>query len=654
MNMQVVQMLLLVVLLLFGDSAFSQATDPSSPSRTSGRSRGGDLLQSSLPNAQAPDFNVALLQAAGAGAPVATRPWVAPVVTRRLSDSGSSTTAHLEFKVSRGDRVVAPMGGKVLRIGSVGGTIALLLDHGSGFFSNLSGPMESLVAEGSMVVGDQLIGQIIPGSRPQNELNWSVVYAPHSKALTSQDSIAQRWANIDSSGVAVDTVALLGLAMMTVEVNPAPSGRQFEIQLNDQALDTLSANRPPIRLLTEPRVTRVTAREGFVFKTVLARDSANLEPGERVVFTLATQTAYQAQPRQVHIADQMILSHEKSSEMMRTAAALVGQASSGKLPANTTAPIAPIAPVAPTAQNVPTTPAAGAAITGNASTLTAVSAQAVVTPPASPPPVIATPPATVPAPTALRPAVLSTPIPSAPPSPPLANRKALVIGNDRYTAVTPLLNARADAQAIGRTLASLGYRVTVRLDLDERQMKASLREFRTSLEGGDEVVFFFAGHGVQLGATNYLLPTDIRGESEEQVRDDAMPLQRILDDLADRRVKLTLAIIDACRDNPFPRTGRAIGSRGRGLAPTSAATGQMVVYSAGAGQQALDRLGPSDTEPHGLFTRMLLREMLTPGMRVDSVIREVRKRVVEAAQTIGHEQVPAVYDQVVGDFYFVR
>lgn len=70
------------------------------------------------------------------------------------------------------------------------------------------------------------------------------------------------------------------------------------------------------------------------------------------------------------------------------------------------------------------------------------------------------------------------------------------------------------------------------------------------------------GHGVQLGAANYLLPIDIRGDSEEQVRDEAIPLQRVLDDLADRKARFTLAIVDACRNNPFKSSGRSVGGRG--------------------------------------------------------------------------------------------
>jgi uncharacterized caspase-like protein len=233
----------------------------------------------------------------------------------------------------------------------------------------------------------------------------------------------------------------------------------------------------------------------------------------------------------------------------------------------------------------------------------------------------------------------------------LPHKKALIIGNDAYEYVTKLQNARADAEAMSKSLSNLGYHVTLRKDLSEKSMRAAIRQFKETVNTGDEVLFFYAGHGLQLAGANYLLPTDIKGESEDQVKDEALQLQRLLDDMSEKNAKFTLALIDACRDNPFPRRGRAIG--GRGLAPTMAASGQMIIFSAGSGQQALDRLGPGDKSPNSLFTRLLLDEMYAPGTRVDNVVREVRKKVVEAARSIGHEQVPAIYDQVVGDFYFI-
>jgi hypothetical protein len=234
----------------------------------------------------------------------------------------------------------------------------------------------------------------------------------------------------------------------------------------------------------------------------------------------------------------------------------------------------------------------------------------------------------------------------------MANRKALVIGNDTYKSITKLLNAREDAKAIASNLIAVGYKVTLHFDLNEKEMKTALRTFSSQVQGGDEVMFFYAGHGVQLGATNYLLPIDIGGESEAQVKDEAIQLQRVLDDMTEKKAKFTLAMIDACRDNPFKSAGRNIG--GRGMAPTMAATGQMVVFSAGTGQQALDRLGNNDKNKNGVFTRTFLKEMQKSGVSIDRIVKNVRNEVAELAKTIGHEQVPAIYDQVLGDFYFKK
>ena len=236
------------------------------------------------------------------------------------------------------------------------------------------------------------------------------------------------------------------------------------------------------------------------------------------------------------------------------------------------------------------------------------------------------------------------------PLPVMAYRKALVIGNDLYTDVPKLNNAVADAEAMAKSLENVGYKVFKYLNVPEKKFRQAIREFKQQVSGGDEVLVFYAGHGVQLGNANYLLPVDIRGDGEDQVRDEAVLLQKILDDLEEKKTKFSLAVIDACRDNPFKGKGRAIG--GRGLAPTTAATGQMIMFSAGSGQQALDRLGDHDKERNGLFTRIFVKEMQKPGLSVDRVLRNVRNEVVRLARGVGHEQTPALYDQSIGEFYF--
>jgi len=234
--------------------------------------------------------------------------------------------------------------------------------------------------------------------------------------------------------------------------------------------------------------------------------------------------------------------------------------------------------------------------------------------------------------------------------PAVAAKRALVIGNDSYRHVTPLTNARADARSMQRALDAAGYAVSLHEDLGQNALKDALRVFKNQVQGGDQVVVYFSGHGVQVGATNYLLPVDVRDQEEDQVKDDSMPLWKVLADLNERKPALTLAIIDACRNNPFEGKGKALG--GKGLAATSAATGQMVIYAAGADQKALDRLSKDDPVRNGLFTRVLVREMETPGVPVDRVLKNVRKEVARLARSVGHEQVPAIYDQVEGDFYF--
>lgn len=232
----------------------------------------------------------------------------------------------------------------------------------------------------------------------------------------------------------------------------------------------------------------------------------------------------------------------------------------------------------------------------------------------------------------------------------LAARLALVVGLDNYQSVTRLRNARADAESIGEALRRSGWRVEVQLDRTLKQLQGDLRAFRQRVSGGDEVVFFFSGHGVQIGGVNYLLPIDVTAESEEQVRDDAVSLAQVLGDFRERKPRFTLVILDACRDNPFVNAGRSIG--GRGLAGVTGASGQMIIYAAGDGQRALDRLGNDDQSRNGLFTRVFLREMAKPGASIRDVLFRVRDEVATLAESVRHEQVPAVYDQVRGNYYF--
>ena len=233
-----------------------------------------------------------------------------------------------------------------------------------------------------------------------------------------------------------------------------------------------------------------------------------------------------------------------------------------------------------------------------------------------------------------------------------AARLALLIGNDNYQNVPALRNARGDAETMASALKQVGYATEVRKDLDLRGLQAALRDFKAKVQEGDEVVFFYSGHGVQMDNANFLLPVDIHApDSADRVRDESIPLQAVQDAMAERRAQFSLLIIDACRNDPFPKRSRAVATRG--LAAALPANGQMVIFSAGANQEALDRLGDKDPVRNGVFTRVFLREMMSPGVTVRDVLLKVRQTVFDMAKSVNHTQVPAIYDQALGDFYFV-
>lgn len=233
-------------------------------------------------------------------------------------------------------------------------------------------------------------------------------------------------------------------------------------------------------------------------------------------------------------------------------------------------------------------------------------------------------------------------------------RVALVIGNDSYKEVPKLEKAANDARAIGAQLKKVGFEVMSYSNLTRREMNQAIGLFVDKVSGGGVGIFFYAGHGVQAGGSNFLLPVDIKIKNEQDLIDEAVDMQRVLERLAEAKAKLSLLVIDACRDNPFKKAyGRSIGAT-RGLAIPQAPSGTLVVYSAGIGQQALDKLSDTDNNPNGLFTREFLPLISTPNLRLDEAVRKLRSTVIAKAKAVGHDQNPAIYDQTDGDFYFIN
>jgi hypothetical protein len=168
-------------------------------------------------------------------------------------------------------------------------------------------------------------------------------------------------------------------------------------------------------------------------------------------------------------------------------------------------------------------------------------------------------------------------------------------------------------------------------------------------------LFYFAGHGVEIAGANYLPPIDLpeaTSGNEEFLKSEAISLNVVLDGLRERKTRVTILVIDACRDNPFAiKTARSVGGA-RGLALVVPPQGTFIMYSAGAGEAALDRLSDADPEPNSVFTRTFVPLLAQGGLNLPELARETRRRVHELAASAGRSQTPAYYDEVLGDFSF--
>ena len=230
-----------------------------------------------------------------------------------------------------------------------------------------------------------------------------------------------------------------------------------------------------------------------------------------------------------------------------------------------------------------------------------------------------------------------------------ADRLALVIGNDAYKNVDALRNARNDAKLMATTLREAKFDVTAVENLDRTRLWAEIDRFKNRIKKGDEVVFYFAGHGVQIGSNQLLLPIDITAQNDRQVERDGVPLIDIQEALKDART--AVFVIDACRENPFPKQGtRSIGGT-RGLIPPDVTSGQIVILSAGRNQKALDNV-PGQISQNGLFTHELVQVIKSGNPEVRTAFEQVKQRVDDKAKRNGHEQRPSVVSDLNGNFYF--
>ena len=224
-------------------------------------------------------------------------------------------------------------------------------------------------------------------------------------------------------------------------------------------------------------------------------------------------------------------------------------------------------------------------------------------------------------------------------------RVALVIGNSAYKSAARLANPANDAALVGGMFKNAGFDwIDTKTDLNAAEMRRALRDFGGRARGADVAVIYYAGHGIELDGTNYLIPIDAALETDSDVLDETVGLERALFAVEPAK-QLRLIILDACRDNPFAKTmKRTVAARaiGRGLAkvePTSPNT--MIAFAAKAGSTASD--GDSRNSP---FAMAIVERLPTPGLDLRKAFGFVRDDVLK---NTGYKQEPYVYGSLGGD-----
>lgn len=221
------------------------------------------------------------------------------------------------------------------------------------------------------------------------------------------------------------------------------------------------------------------------------------------------------------------------------------------------------------------------------------------------------------------------------------HKRALVIGNAAYPK-WPLRNPANDAADMGVALRELGFEAEVLTNVGLKALEQAVDRFVAKLGPSDTALFFYAGHGVQLGGENYLIPVDFDAKDEADAKYVAYSASRIHDRMDASGASLNILVLDACRNNPFG-SGRSMG--GGGLAAMNTGRGSFIAFATAPGKTASDN--PSGR--NGLFTASLLTTIRQDGLSLDQVFNRVRQQVY---QNSSQQQLPWTSSSVIGDFFF--
>jgi carboxyl-terminal processing protease len=227
-------------------------------------------------------------------------------------------------------------------------------------------------------------------------------------------------------------------------------------------------------------------------------------------------------------------------------------------------------------------------------------------------------------------------------------RVALVVGNSSYRNTAQLRNSSNDAQDIASGLQKFGFEVIQGLDLDKAALEAKLRQFAQALKGADAGVFFYAGHGLQVGGQNFLIPIDAKLDDVSNLDFETIRLD-VVQRIMEREAKTRILFLDACRDNPLARSlARSMGTRSvevqRGLAPIESGVGTLISFSTQPGNVALD--GEGRNSP---FAGALAKHLASSNDDLSAILIAVRNEVM---QITNNRQVPWEHSSLRARFYF--
>lgn len=236
-----------------------------------------------------------------------------------------------------------------------------------------------------------------------------------------------------------------------------------------------------------------------------------------------------------------------------------------------------------------------------------------------------------------------------------SDRVALVIGVSDYDQTIKLANPERDATGVATALESVGFDTTLLLDTNLEEFGQGLLDFEQKLDGAKVALFYFAGHGIQIGQKNYLLSKDAKVENALLIDQDGFALSRILQ-IMESRAELAIALVDACRDNPLANamiensgsTARSTLGLNRGLAPIqNKAQNTLVAFATAPGAIALD----GDIQGNSPFASALIKHMVQPDIEVSTMLKRVTFDVLDITKG---KQRPEVVTSMAREFYFAK